>query len=282
VGDDELFLTTSAWTTRGVVDSVGPDRVIYLLQEDERMFYPHGDEQLRSSETLGDERLTFVVNTAMLRDHLVASGIGSVAQRGVVFEPAFPRAIFHPPEAPASGPERLRFLYYARPNNARNLFCRGLEAIDAALAERVLHPDEWELCFVGKEIPPVRLYGGLSPRLYENLSWQSYAALVRRMDLGLCLMYTPHPSYPPLDLAASGAVVVTNTFAGKPDLRRYSENILCAAPTVEALVTAISEGAALARDRERRRAQFARNQIEREWRESFRPALAFLEQRFGG
>jgi hypothetical protein len=217
----------------------------------------------------------------MLRDHLVGTGLTSVQRRGVVFEPAFPSAVFHPPDDPAPGDRRLRFLYYARPNNARNLFCRGLEAIDAALSSGALARDEWELCFVGKEIPRVRLHGGVTPRVYENLSWQSYAALVRRMDLGLCLMYTPHPSYPPLDLATSGAVAVTNTFVGKHDLGRYSENILCAEPTVPSLVRALAEGAALARDGERRRAQFARNRISRDWRESFAGALTLLEERFG-
>ena len=46
--DDEIVMTTSWWTTRATLGSTLPrEQVLYLLQEDERMFYPAGDEQLR-------------------------------------------------------------------------------------------------------------------------------------------------------------------------------------------------------------------------------------------
>src|SRR5438067_1217967 len=129
-----------------------------------------------------------------------------------------------------------RFLYYARPNNVRNLFYRGLEAIHEAVAAGILDPQQWELCFVGKDIPRLRLANQVEPKRYQNLSWQAYAALVREIDLGLCLMYTPHPSYPPLDLAASGAVAVTNRFGNaKHSLDQYSKNIICPEPSVAGL-----------------------------------------------
>ena len=71
VGDGDVFLTTSWWTTWCVRRSVDPSRIIYLLQEDERMFYPYGDERLRCSETLRDPDVRFVVNTEALFRHLV-------------------------------------------------------------------------------------------------------------------------------------------------------------------------------------------------------------------
>ena len=58
-------------------------------------------------------------------------------------------------------------------------------------------------------------------------------------------MDTPHPSYPPLDLAASGAVVVTNRHGRKTSLCQYSENIVCVDPTVEALKAGIADGSSL-------------------------------------
>ncbi len=42
VGDHELFLTTSWWSTRCVLPIVDPTRVVYLLQEDERMLGASG------------------------------------------------------------------------------------------------------------------------------------------------------------------------------------------------------------------------------------------------
>ena len=61
----------------------------------------------------------------------------------------------------------------------------------------------------------MELPGGVRPTVWSKLPWSKYAELVSTMDLGLCLMDTPHPSYPPLDLAAAGAVVVTNTHGSK-------------------------------------------------------------------
>ena len=68
------------------------------------------------------------------------------------------------------------------------------------------------------------------------------------MDLGLCLMDTPHPSYPPLDLAASGAVVVTNTHGSKKSLEEWSRNIIAAPPSVSALIDALRDGVKLSRE----------------------------------
>src|SRR5262249_50794826 len=58
VTSSDLFVTTSWWSTCNVRKAVKPDQIFYLLQEDERMFYPNGDDQLRCRETLSDHELT--------------------------------------------------------------------------------------------------------------------------------------------------------------------------------------------------------------------------------
>ena len=280
LGEAEHFLTTSWWTTWPTRQAISPAKIIYLLQEDERMFYPHGDEHLRCSEVLQDPDITFLINTKILFDHLVQSGLANIARQGVWFEPSFPADIFHPTKA-FTKTRPYRFLYYARPNNVRNLFYRGLEAIQEAVAAGIIDPEQWELCFVGKDIPKVRFARGLQPRRYQNLSWQDYAALVRESDLGLCLMYTPHPSYPPLDLAASGAVVVTNRFGpNKQSLDQYSKNIICTEPTVAELVRGIAHGVELAKDTAQRQANYQQNYLLRDWRLSFAQALDFCAKKF--
>ena len=54
-------------------------------------------------------------------------------------------------------------------------------------------------------------------------------------------MATPHPSYPPLDLASSGVVVLTNSWPGKPDLSKYSSLIHIAKPEVLDLSEALGQ-----------------------------------------
>ncbi len=275
VTGDDLFLTTSWWTTHATRLAVDPRRIIYLLQEDERMFFPHGDERLRCTETLANKDIRFVVNSEMLFRHLTEgdAGLPNIARAGCWFEPAFPLASYHDDE-PSRRRRRVKsFMFYARPNNLRNLYWRGLEAISAAIQEDILRPDEWSFTFVGRDLKPVLLPYGVRPRLVENLPWADYAALIRQTDLGLSLIDTPHPSYPPLDLAASGAVAVTNQCGRKTSLAQYSRNILCVPSTVEGLCQGLADGAALVADTRLRTANYARNGIMRDWAETLEPAL---------
>ena len=266
LGDQDIILTTSWWTTRAALGSVNPARIIYLLQEDERMFYPFGDQRLQCMETLSEPELRILVNTQQLFDHL-ANGLEPLSrlqERGRWFTPAFPS--FRRPKAakpPAEGAQN--FFFYARPNNDRNLFWRGLEVINAAIRDGVLAPDEWNFHFVGQELPDMQLPGGVRPTVWSKLPWSKYAELVSRMDLGLCLMDTPHPSYPPLDLAAAGAVAVTNTHGSKQSLEHWSRNIIAAPPSVPALTGALRDGVKLSRDSEQRFANCSSDHIPRDW-----------------
>jgi hypothetical protein len=280
VGEQELFITTSWWTTWSTVQTLGPSRVVYILQEDERMFYPYGDEHLRCTQLLSRPDLFFLINTRRLFDHLVDAGFPNIPQRGTWFEPAFPADLFFPqaPQRQEGGKRKL--LFYARPNNARNLFYLGLEALERAIASGVIEPSQWELHLVGKDIPSLKFSVPIQVERHMNLPWREYAALVRSMDLGLSLMYTPHPSYPPLDLAASGAVVVTNRFGSKQDLDEYSRNILCVEPTVEDLVRGLAQGVRLAEDPEKRARNYQQSGIQRDWRASFARSLDEVQERF--
>ncbi|MDB5318286.1 MAG: hypothetical protein JWO24_4130 [Rhodospirillales bacterium] len=274
VASEDSFLTTSWWSTANMLGSISPERVTYILQEDERMFYPLGDNWLRAQEVMRTPELRRVINTRLLHDHLAATGIDGLDTHGHWFEPAFPEAAYYPDRTVR---QRLNFFFYARPNNPRNLYLRGMEALGAALAEGVLTRDDWHFHFVGRDLPRLSLPGGVPVTVVEGLPWDRYVAMVRRMDLGLSLMLTPHPSYPPLDLVACGAVAVTNSFGGKQALDAYSENLICAEPSVAALVEGLRAGVALARDTERRAANHARQGLQRCWTAAFASTLDWLE-----
>jgi hypothetical protein len=214
-----------------------------------------------------------VINTKLLHQHLAAEGFSNIARNGLWFEPAFPSATYY--RAQTSSPKR-NFFFYARPQNVRNLFYRGIEVVDEAVQRGILDPAEWDFTFAGRELDPELAKLPYKPRLAQNLSWADYAAMIRQMDLGLSLMYTPHPSYPPLDLAASGAVAVTNRYGLKQDLSGYSRNIICADTDMASLVAALEAGAALARNEPQRAANFAQSQINRDWPAAMRDVVAAL------
>jgi hypothetical protein len=61
-------------------------------------------------------------------------------------------------------------------------------------------------------------------RALGKLDLEPYGSLLRESAVGLSLMVSPHPSYPPLDMAHLGMRVVTNGF-GPKDLSTWHENI---------------------------------------------------------
>lgn len=281
VSDDDFFLTTSWWGTRSAYGAIDPARVIYLLQEDERMFYPFGDDRLRCEETLSSPEIHFVINSQLLFEHLTtgSDALPNICRNGTFFEPAFPESHYYPAAVNRPPGSKRNFFFYARPFNERNLYWRGLEAIGAAIENSTLRPEDWNFYFVGRSIKPITLPRSVNPRIIEDLSWSEYAALLRTIDLALCLMDTPHPSYPPLDLAACGAVVVTNTRGLKKSLTRYSENILCASPSVQSLEDAIGAGVKLACDETTRFANYSRNKLLRNWRPALEGTVQQLASR---
>ncbi len=272
--EDDVFITTSWWTTASTLGSIPAKAIWYLLQEDERMFYPNGDDRRRCEAVLLREDIHTVINSRLLFDYLCVNGLTHLQRGGSWFEPAFPAHVYAPRRKP-SGTKRT-LVFYARPNNLRNLFYLGLEVLDVALSQGVINPAEWDVILMGKDIPPFVFSDGTVPQRRHNMAWADYAALVAGSDVGLCLMDTPHPSYPPLDLAASGAVVVTNQFGNKQDLQAYSANILCAPATCAALVAALASGLRLAMDTERRERNYLASGLCRDWHQSFEQVLVAM------
>lgn len=240
------------------------------------MFYGYGDDRIRCEEILSTEDIVFVLNTQLLQRHLTAgpNPIAGLASRSVFFEPAFPS--MRPSNSPRQ-PGKRKFFFYGRPNNLRNLYLRGLEVITQAILSGVLDPKEWEFHFAGKDLPSASLPGDPDIHFHLQIGWGEYASLLQTIDIGLTLMDTPHPSYPPLDLACSGAIAVTNTSGIKSDLSHYSKNIICKPPTINALVEGIAEAVRMS-DAERS-ANLRSAQISKDWGISLAAPIEYLSAR---
>ena len=72
---------------------------------------------------------------------------------------------------------------------------------------------------------------------------EDYQRLVPDFDVGLCLMYAPHPSVPPFEMASGGLITVTNQFANKSQERinRITPNLITARPSVSAIAEALGQ-----------------------------------------
>lgn len=260
----DVFISTSWWTTRCLLNTVPHDRIIYLLQEDERMFYPMGDDHVACSLTLAEPVKLVVVNTKLLYDCLTNQtyGISGLEGRSVFFEPAFSarqRNWSRPPD-------KRHLFFYARPKNLRNLYLTGLGLIEEAVSEGILDPEKWKVHLVGHDVPKLEFSSNLEAEYHKPMRWEQYLEFLRGMDAGISLMHTPHPSYPPLDLASMGIPVLTNAAFGKRQLDNYSNNIICAELDHKSLLGGLKELVAKANDLELCRKNLAADNICRSWR----------------
>jgi len=279
--ENELFITTSWWTTRSALHSISKKQLIYILQEDERMFYESGDASVRCQEVFNEEGFPVVINAKLLFEHLTTgpAAVEHFKKDGMFFEPAFSyqRKV---QAKPRDG--KRRFFFYARPMNPRNLFWRGVEVINRAIDDGLLDLQKWEIYFVGSNIfESFRLNGNVAPIVCSNMSWDEYSDLIKSMDAGLCLMASPHPSYPPLDLAAVGVPVLTNCYLNKTNLSNYSSNIMTREVDVESLASGMGDLLKLALDHDARVANCSADNIQRDWAIAFEPVISRLSTSFG-
>ncbi|MBV8913517.1 MAG: hypothetical protein JOZ05_10820, partial [Acetobacteraceae bacterium] len=252
MGANDVFMATAWWTAqlaKYALRYTRQRRFVYLIQDHETLLYPASTQAALAEETYALDHLG-VVNTRLVFDHLVANRVGRYADlhaaaEAVVFEPAVDPSLFHPEPADASrAPRRRRLLFYARPSYApRNLFELGLAALQKAIFDGSLDPAHWDFYGIGEHFTPVDLGMGalLYPAPWRDLA--GYARQMREADLLICLMMSPHPSYPPLEMAQCGRPVVTTTYAGKTSerLQALSPNIIAVPPTIDAVAQGIRQ-----------------------------------------
>ncbi|WP_322894337.1 MULTISPECIES: hypothetical protein [unclassified Yoonia] len=275
VSSNDMFLATSWWTARSLLNTVPSDRIVYLLQEDERMFYPYGDDHLNCSNALAEPFAKVIVNTGLLHRHMTEGhdAVPGLASRSVSFEPAF---VYPLKKSSAVHTGKRKMFVYARPHNDRNLYATCLQLINQAIIEGVLNPKDWELHLVGRGLEKRVFDGGLVVRFHDPMAWNDYITFLQTMDAGLSFMYTPHPSYPPLDLAAIGVPVLTNRFGVKSDLSSYSKNILCTDLTMPAMLDGLRQLLALATDPQTCAVNMAGDHINRDWEAALEDVIVQL------
>jgi O-antigen biosynthesis protein len=278
VSSEDFFVTTSWWTTWSTLQAVQTSRIIYLLQEDERLHYPEGDEKLRCQEVISNSEIRFIVSSQLLYRQLTLDGFANLKERGLSFEPSIIDSTGV--KVALENRNTKNFFFGARPGVKPNLFYLGLEVIERALLEGILIPDDWTFFFVGKDLVRVRLNGSIKPILIQEMSWSEYTKLISCMDLGLSLTCTRHPSYSALDLAAFGGVAVTNSFGIERRLESYSKNIIYGTLSIQGLIVALEAAVPLVHDRIRRRENRANDQILRDWRSSFQGPINQLAREF--
>ena len=281
VSRSDRFVATTWWTAHIAASSlaaIGGGPFLYLIQEYEPFTFPMGSYAALASDSYRlPHRAMF--SSEFLREYFRRHGLGVYAEGTSAGDRAsisFQNAItaVDPPSAADLAQRRTRrLLFYARPepHAARNMFELGVLALSRAVEHGVFSAD-WELNGIGTVEGERRLElgGGASLSLLPRREQDAYAKVLRGHDLGLALMYTPHPSLVPIEMASAGMATVTNSFENKtPEaMAAISPNLITAEPNLESLAAGLAQAARRVEDFEGR-AHGSDVRWSRSWRESF-------------
>lgn len=228
--ENDVFIATAWWTahlaadlTRRQAEIHGQPsgRFIYLIQDYEPLFHPWSARYALAAQTYeASSRYVPVFNTSLLRDYMAALGL--TPSDALYFDPTLNQRLKRTMEGLGSQPRERRILVYGRPSVERNaypLLVRGLRRL-----ARRRDLTGWQFVSAGEPHASVGLGGGARLTPLGKLGLDDYARELQRCHAGVSLMISPHPSYPPLEMAAGGMWVVTNRY-GPKDLSRWAPNI---------------------------------------------------------
>jgi glycosyltransferase involved in cell wall biosynthesis len=265
VNPSDSFIATTWWTAHiaaKAVQSLGAERFLYLIQEYEPYTFPMGTYAALAAQSYRFPHFA-LFSSELLRDYFRQHALGVYAAgqaAGDEGSDSFENAIT-PVDAPdVQALERRRsrrLLFYARPepHAARNMFELGVLALARAAKDGTFQRG-WELHGIGSVAHgrPINLGGGAVLELMPRASQGAYAGLLREHDVGLALMYTPHPSLVPIEMASAGMLTVTNSFENKTAeaMAAISSNLITVEPSVEAIAAGLRNAAADVEDYARR------------------------------
>jgi glycosyltransferase involved in cell wall biosynthesis len=227
----------------------------YFVQDFEPLFYPAGTMFGLAEETyrLG---LYGIFNTPGLKDFVTAN----YPMDGVAFEPTVDRSLFNSSGRTGSRPPRVFF--YGRPATDRNGFELGIAALRRLKAD------------LGQSVDIVSAGENWAPESYglrgivNNLGvlpYEKTADLYRTCDVGLCFMFTKHPSYLPLEMMACGVTVVTNSNPANLWVLADGKNCLLTEPVVGRVVQQLRRAVNDRRLRQRLGLAASRRMLQTTW-----------------
>jgi hypothetical protein len=221
VAGDDIWVATAWWTAYAAQRlsawqgaNGGVDRpMVYLIQDFEPGFYAWSSQYALSLSTYRCGQDIAIFNTGLLHEFFARHGMRYA--NASVFEPVLHdglRNALANARTDTAARER-RIVVYARPGTPRNAFeliCEGLRLwgwTDQRSAQwQVVAPGEIESDL---DLGPFKL------NALGKLDIDAYATLLSTSSIGLSLMVSPHPSYPPLEMAAFGMSVLTNRYDNK-------------------------------------------------------------------
>lgn len=228
----DVFMATGWWTAYTIKDVLAWQKetfglnqanpLVYLIQDFEPGFYPWSSRYLMADSTYRMDMPVYAVfNAKLLKEYFDRQGYSF--KKSWYFNPVMNDKLAECLPADLTAEKKKQIIIYGRPGTPRNAFELACMALREFIA---IHPGnkDWTFVSAGEEHAEIDLGEGAVLRSVGKLSLQDYAALMKETYAGISLMVSPHPSYPPLEMASFGVKTITNRFYNK-DLHVFSDCI---------------------------------------------------------
>ena len=226
---NDVFVATAWWTAILIRDvrewqkstfGCRPEKFVYLIQDYESGFYPWSTKYMLAESTYqGTRDILPLFNTDILASYFYRE---NYFKEGFSYKPPINERISN--AINRTLPREKILLLYVRPHALRNCLEFANALIESAVADDPEFWGGWSFLAIGEDFEAQRHLVGECIDVKGRLSLEQYADYLSRARVGVSLMVSPHPSYPPLEMAEAGLLVLTNTYANK-DLSELHDNL---------------------------------------------------------
>ncbi len=225
---DDLFLATAWWTASSALFLLDDQqrffnvshKLLYLIQDYESHFNAWSASWVFAENTYKESARTIAI--------LNSEELAQFMNRRYDFYDTYylPYTINEGIKEQIRQTERKRqILFYGRPTVARNVFDIIVDALSLWQQRNRVTSQSWQIFSLGEQYADSYVSHVDNITIIGKAPLPEYAALLSESMIGISLMISPHPSYPPLEMAYAGMKTITNGYEGK-DLSRRSKNIV--------------------------------------------------------
>ena len=233
VRKNDIFIATAWWTAYMISKLIiwqaqeyhmELNKLIYLVQDYEPGFYPWSTRYLLADSTYRLNIPTIAIfNSKLLNEYFNDNGY--TFYKSYYIEPVLNSVLrSYLMDNQGRFKRKKQILIYGRPSTERNAF----ELIVGALREwckTQKNVQEWTILSAGEMHPDIHLFKGVKIHALGKLGLREYGEIMLKSYIGLSIMVSPHPSYPPLEMSTFGLKTITNQYGNK-NLTDFNPNII--------------------------------------------------------
>jgi hypothetical protein len=232
IGSGDIFVATywttaysaqrwAVWQSQEFNQPVKP--IVYLIQDYEPGFYSWSSEYLAARSTYEYKGPTIAVfNSDLLKEYFHMQNHRFAHEYS--FDPTMNGVLRNLRRNLEKPKKSKQILVYGRPRAARNAFGLIVEAL-RIWRSQFSQASTWTVLSAGEPHKDIDLGDGVVMKSLGKLSLENYARVLNESAIGLSLMVSPHPSYPPLEMSHYGMWVITNNYENK-NLSLWHDNII--------------------------------------------------------